>query len=526
MSGIHEGPSAQPYSINFYSATKANQAKGTDISLTGFSTDAVNKTVSSLCPVCRKVVSAHIFEADGKILMEKQCEEHGSFREVYWADAPLYKKFMKYLQEDQENGRGSSIAGDLSSWNSAEEQKGCPHNCGICSNHLTGTLLGIIDLTSRCNMACPICFADAGDDNCEPSLDEISFMMQNLRRGKPVPCPAIQFSGGEPTLRDDLPQILGLAKKLGFSQIQIATNGLRLASSPEFCRSIQRAGLNTAYLQFDGVTPEPYISNRGRDILPIKLKALQNLRKAGLESIVLVPTLAKGINDHQVGDIVKFASKNLDIVRGVNFQPVSFTGRVDEEERAEKRVTIPDFIALLEEQTDGEIGREDFYPISFTIPISLLIAAQSERSQPVFTVHPCCGAATYAYLFNGHLIPLTRFIDVEGLLERIKLEVENFNGSGLSKLKMNGMILKELPKFVDESLAPRDLNITRMLIRVLRSGTRDSLRDFHKKTLFIGTMHFQDAYNIDFERLRRCGIHYALPDGRIIPFCAYNIIYR
>jgi len=144
----------------------------------------------------------------------------------------------------------------------------------------------------------------------------------------------------------------------------------------------------------------------------------------------------------------------------------------------------------------------------------------------MFTVHPCCGAATYVYRSNGHLIPLTRFIDVEGLMERIKTEVENFNGSSFSKLRMSGMILKELPKFVDEDLAPSDINITKMLISVFRNGTRDSLREFHKKTLFVGTMHFQDAYNIDLERLQRCGIHYALPDGKIIPFCAYNIIYR
>lgn len=516
MSGIHEGPPVQPCSTIFWRTSNANNAKRTDISLTDYSMATIDKMVSSLCPVCLKVVSAHIFQESGKVFMEKQCDDHGSFREIYWSDELLYKRFIKYLQDDRKSELGNSTA----------ELKGCPHDCGVCNNHITSTLLGNIDLTSRCNMACPICFADAGGDNYEPSMDEISYMMQNLRKGKTVPCPAVQFSGGEPTLRDDLPQIIDLAKKMGFSQIQIATNGLRLAASPEFCKSIQQSGLNTAYLQFDGVTAEPYISNRGRDLLPIKLKALQNLREAGLESIVLVPTLAKGINDHQVGEIVKFASKNLDIVRGVNFQPISFTGRVEAEERAEKRITIPDFIALLEEQMDNEITREDFYPIPFIIPISQLIAAQSERIQPVFTVHPCCGAATYVYKFNGHLIPLTRFIDVEGLLERIKMEVENFNGSSLSKLKMNGMILKELPRFVDENLAPSDLNITRMLISVFRNGTRDSLREFHKKTLFVGTMHFQDAYNIDLERLQRCGIHYALPDGRIIPFCAYNIVYR
>ena len=514
MSRIHEGPLVQSDSVTSWDVPIAENSSVTAITPTDFSKATIDKTVSSLCPVCLKVVSAHIFQENGKVLMEKECKDHGTFREIYWSDAILYNRFIKYLQ----NGHKSS--------NLTPEQKGCPLDCGICKNHITSTLLANIDLTSRCNMACPICFADAGGDHQDPSLDEIWSMMKNLRAEKPTPCPAVQFSGGEPTLRDDLPEIISLAKKLGFSQIQIATNGLRLAKSLEFCKSIQQSGLNTAYLQFDGVTPEPYISNRGRDVLPIKLQALENLKKAGLESVVLVPTLAKGINDHQVGEIVGFASKNLDIVNGVNFQPISFTGRMDAEERAEKRITIPDFFALLEEQMNNEITRDDFYPIPFIIPLSDLLAAQSDRVQPVFTIHPCCGAATYVYKFNGRLIPLTRFIDVEGLLERIRIEAENFNGSSFSKLKMTGMILKELPKFVDEDQAPSDLKLTRMLIRIFRNGTRESLREFHKKTLFIGTMHFQDAYNIDLERLQRCGIHYALPDGRVIPFCAYNILYR
>ncbi len=157
-----------------------------------------------------------------------------------------------------------------------------------------------------------------------------------------------------------------------------------------------------------------------------------------------------------------------------------------------------------------------------------LIAAESGQPQPAFTVHPCCGAATYIYRFNGHMIPITRFIDVEGLMERIALEVDSFNKSrsSLSKLKMKGKILREIPKFVDESRVPGDLNVTRMLLKVFTSGTRESVREFHNKTLFVGTMHFQDAYNMDLEKLQRCGVHYATPDGRLIPFCAYNVLHR
>ncbi len=521
MLGIHEGSLVQIDPAVRCKDSTSISAKASDIETSNISNAPIDKMVSSLCPVCLNVVSAHLFEEGGRVLIEKECNDHGYFRDIYWSDVSLYKRFIKYLHDGSRSGKLAASQNGLPA-----DTKGCPLDCGICNKHATSTLLGNIDLTNRCNMACPICFADAGNDYREPTISEVFAMMENLRAERPVPCPAVQFSGGEPTLRDDLPEIIKQAKALGFSQIQIATNGLRFAANLEFCKRIQQSGLNTAYLQFDGVTPEPYKLNRGKDFLSVKLKALQNMRKAGLESVVLVPTLSRGVNDNQVGEIVRFAAKNLDIVRGVNFQPVSFTGRIDADEREKKRITIPDFIGLLEEQMDNDITRDDFYPVPFIIPISELIAAQSERYQPVFTVHPCCGAATYVYSWNGRLVPLTRFIDVEGLLERIRIEVENYNGSSFSRLKMNGMIIKELPKFVDDGLAPKDLNVTRMLISVLRNGTRDSLREFHKKTLFIGTMHFQDPYNIDLERLQRCGIHYALPDGRIIPFCSYNIVYR
>ncbi|OPY49693.1 MAG: molybdenum cofactor biosynthesis protein A [Methanosaeta sp. PtaU1.Bin060] len=472
------------------------------------------KTAFSLCPICLKVVPARIFNDGDDVFMEKRCEEDGDFRELLWHDVSLYKRFYSYLSDGQ--GLKDPLA----------ERTGCPYDCGICSHHKTSTLLGNIDVTNRCNMACPVCFADAGGRVYEPSIDQIKAMMQNLRSEEPVPCPAVQFSGGEPTIRDDLPQIIALAKAMGFAQVQVATNGLRLAESIDLCRDLMDRGLSTVYLQFDGVTPEPYLINRGRDLLPVKLRALENFRTVGLRSAVLVPTLARGVNDQQVGGIVRFAAKNMDVIRGVNFQPVSFVGRIDALERAKRRVTIPDLFALLEEQMDNEITREDFYPVPFVVPISQIIAAQTEEARPTFTIHPCCGAATYVYKLDDHLIPITRFIDVEGLLETIKREVENYDGSSLGKIRMNGVILKDLHKFVDETKVPRDLNIARLLLGVLRSGTHESLADFHAKTLFLGAMHFQDPYNIELDRLQRCGIHYATPDGRIIPFCAYNTLHR
>ncbi|MCJ7442986.1 MAG: radical SAM protein [Methanotrichaceae archaeon] len=516
MSGNYKGSLVQSDSFTILREPTEAKSNNVDIAAIGMQQTIIDKTVSSLCPICLKIVQAHIFEETGKVFMEKYCEDHGDFREIYWSDASLYKKFFKYLTIGHESD------------SSAAEQIGCTLDCGLCKNHITSTLLGIVDLTSRCNMTCPICFADAGGDQYEPSLDQIKIMLQNLRAEEPVPCPAIQFSGGEPTLRDDLPQIVAMARQMGFAQIQIATNGLRLASNFNLCKALQRNGLNTIYLQFDGVTSEPYLALRGQDYLPIKLKAIENFKKANQTSVILVPTLVKDVNDHQVGDIVRFASKNSNVIKGINFQPVAFAGRIDskDKEREKKRITIPDLFSLIEKQTNNDITKDDFYPVSFVVPISQLIAAKCGFPQPSFTVHPCCGAATYVYKSNGRLIPITRFIDVEGLLENLKYEVENYDGSRFGKLKMKGRILRDLPSFVDDNHAPADLNITRMLLGVFRNGTRESIREFHLNSLFVGVMHFQDVYNIDLERLQRCGVHYSLPNGKIIPFCAYNTIHR
>ncbi|MDD1752639.1 MAG: radical SAM protein [Methanotrichaceae archaeon] len=475
---------------------------------------AVDRTVLSLCPFCLKVISANIFQENDAIMIKKRCEIHGDFKDIYWSDAAMFRRFMYYWHD----GEGIDEP--------TQSREGCPFDCGICENHKTGTILANIDITDRCNLSCPVCFADAGEGSSEPTIDQIETMMQSLRAQRPVPCPAIQFSGGEPTMRDDLPEIVALAKHMGFYQIQLATNGLRLAASLNLCRALVKSGLNTVYLQFDGVTPEPYQIMRGINLLPIKKRAIEKLKMAGGTSVVLVPTVAKGVNDDQVGDIVKFASQNNDTVKGVNFQPVSFSWRIDQEKRMKMRITIPHLLELLEDQTDNEITRDDFYPVPFVAPISNLIAAETGSPQPTVTAHPCCGAATYIFHLDGQMIPITRLVDVEGLMEKINEKVREFDGSWLSKIKMNGLVLKELPKFIDDSRTSGYLNLKDMLLSIFMNGNRKSLIELHKNSLFVGAMHFQDLYNMDLERLQKCGIHYALPDGRLIPFCSYNNTHR
>ena len=469
----------------------------------------------SLCPECLEVIEAEVYEAEGKILIKKKCEKHGEFDDVYWSDAKLYHKFSKWQQDGK---AGITLT---------KTDKGCPFDCGLCPEHMSSTMLALIDLTNRCNQNCPTCFANAAVSGYlyEPTMKQLREMMILLRSETP-PCPAVQFAGGEPTIREGIVDIVKMARELGFAQIQVATNGIAMAKSVEFCTHLAEAGLHTVYLQFDGVTEEPYKIFRGIPALKTKLKAIESCRQGGIKSIVLVPTLMKGVNDDQIGDLVRFAATNMDIVKGVNAQPIAFEGRVDESERKGGRITIPDFINLLEEQTDGEIPKESFYPVPFVAPFSYFVEAWKGMPQLELTVHPHCGAATYVFIENGKFIPITEFMDVVGFVEFIKEAAGGLNESKMSKIKAIAGIISALRKFVDKDKAPKDIDPLKLLTSILGLGTRETIAQFHRKALFIGAMHFQDAYNFDLERVKRCGIHYATPDQRIIPFCTYNAIHR
>ncbi|MCC7558683.1 MAG: radical SAM protein [Methanobacteriaceae archaeon] len=477
----------------------------------------VIKKTKSLCPECLKVVEAEVYQKDDKVMVKKECSEHGEFNNVYWSSNELYELAK------ESNFKGEGVENPQTPVN-----EGCPLDCGLCPDHQSHTILGLIDVTNRCNMKCPVCFANAAVSKYiyEPSYEEIRQMLRNLRGNEPVSAPAIQFAGGEPTVRKDIVDLVKLAKEEGFSHTQIATNGIKLAKDPELVKELKEAGLNTVYLQFDGVTEEPYINNRGRNILPIKLEAIENCRKEKL-GIVLVPTVVKGVNDDQIGDIIKFAVKNIDVIRGVNFQPISFAGRTPADEVEKQRVTIPDFEQMVEKQTDSKIKIEDFHPASSVFPISEFIEALEGEPQVTFTCHPHCGAATYVFIDNGDIIPITQFIDVDRFFDLLSKSAEDIKDGGLTgKAKTLARATVELPRTVDRSKAPSSIDIKNILLQVFKERSYSALGDFHHNTLLIACMHFMDPWNFDCDRVKRCVIHYAVPDGRIIPFCTMNTLYR
>lgn len=466
------------------------------------------KQTTSLCPTCGAILPADVIEEEGKVYIVRECPEHGISKYLYWSDAEMYKKF------DFFEGIGPGIDNPQK-----EVARGCPLDCGLCTNHKSGTLLANIDLTNRCNLACDFCFANAHACGYiyEPSFDQVVGMMQLLRDQKPVPTPAVQFSGGEPTMRDDLCKIVKKAKEMGFGQVQIATNGIRVAREPDYAQNLKDAGTSTLYLHFDGVTRET------NPLIKISKKVIEQCRKAKL-GIVLVPTIINGRNDHEVGDIIRFAADNVDVVRGVNYQPVSFTGAASADNVAKERVTIPDLADRIEKQTGGIIKKDYFYPVPCVLPFSDLIETYTGEPQVRFTTHQHCGAATYGFVTEDGIVPINDMINVDEFFAAIKQMGKKLNHGDGSLNKYLTLVegINEMRISFKDNKVNNNTMFWKIIAQTLVKHDFEALRKFHWNAIFIGTMHFMDCFNYDTDRVQRCCIHYATPDGTLIPFCTYN----
>jgi hypothetical protein len=324
-------------------------------------------------------------------------------------------------------------------------------------------------------------------------------------------------TGGEPTLRKDIIKIIDMAKEEGFDHIQLNTHAIKISQDLELARGIRNAGANTIYMSFDGVTAKTNPKNHWE-----APGAIENCRKAGI-GIVLVPTVIGGVNDNELGEIINFGLNNLDVVHGINFQPVSLVGRMPRKLHEQQRITIPGAIKKIEEQTNGAIGKEDFYTVPSMGAITRFVEALTGRSEYSFSTHFACGAATYLFVGNNKIVPITRFIDVAGFLECLD-ERSGEIRSGKNKYWVALKVLKKLNEFIDKDKQPKGLSIYKILYNAMIRHNYKALGELHKNSLFIGMMHFMDLYNYDIERVQRCCIHYAMPDGRIIPFCSFNVL--
>ncbi|HET6352034.1 MAG TPA: radical SAM protein, partial [Coriobacteriia bacterium] len=306
----------------------------------------------STCSTCGQLCDAKIIIKGSSAFLLKRCIEHGEHVELFEEDASYLLARHAYDKP------GNTIKPDV------RVAEGCPYDCGLCADHEQHTCIGVIEVTQHCDLGCPVCYASADGNGHSAGLPlaKIDEMMEFYRAregGKPE---ILQLSGGEPTTHPQIEEILKLAKKQHFKYLMLNTNGLRIAEDPEFARFLATLTPGfEVYLQFDGVNDAVYTKMRGAKLYDTKQRAIANLAAAGVP-ITLVATIARGVNDDQIGEIVRFGMET-DFVRGANFQPMAFFGRRPAAHDVKNRITLTGIRREIERQTGGVFTAEDIVPL-------------------------------------------------------------------------------------------------------------------------------------------------------------------
>lgn len=411
-------------------------------------------TTQALCPQCLTELPASVLaDKDGVVWMERTCPEHGYLATRIWPDAEHYK----WLRE--------RAFPKVAPKNTIPADDPCPFGCGTCARHTRkGTLLEI-EVTQQCNLHCPVCFMSAEDGEDDPTIEEIDAMYEVIVHAVGTDG-AVQITGGEPTCRADLPGIITLGRNKGFWGVEVNTNGLVIASRPGYLEELVAAGLTGVYLSFDGLTEDVYRETCGADILEVKLRAIERCREVGVQ-IVLATTIVSGLNDHQLGDLLRFSLENADVVAGLALQPAFTSGRF-EATRA-MPLTMGDVIFDLAEQSDGLLEVHDIWPLGCS--------------------HPLCDTGTFLIRSKESDHPSGFFPATRDLTTELYLAAYNPDSP-------QGSVFLDI---------------------LANQGKETS------SGLSLIIMNYMDAVSMDTQRLRDCSMLVTTPDGQAIPFCSYHL---
>jgi uncharacterized radical SAM superfamily Fe-S cluster-containing enzyme len=495
------------------------------------------RETDSLCPTCVKEaraeilrgdaplstliqdkpgeIRAKIIEKNGQIIMEKTCPKHGRFEDTISIDP----KFLERI-ESLFAGRDVAMTPDKI------------HDHGSSTIRYGRGAVLTVDLTNRCNMMCDPCFMDANQVGYVHELewDEIAKILDDAANVKPRRQMSIQFSGGEPTLSPHFLDAIRYARKKGYFAVQCATNGLRFAEEPGFAAKAKEAGLRMAYLQFDGVTNASNAHRKVGNLYDVKLRAIEELSRAGID-VILVVTIVNGVNDDQVGPIVEFAVENADKITVVSFQPVSFTGRdedISDELRQKQRYTLSHLAKDVAAQTGVTDPLRDWFPLSALSPfgnvVDLLDGPDRDFGQLNCGCHPNCGIGTMLFVNKAtkQMVPLVDFVNLEGLLKDFGLIFE----AGGDRRWTQAQVVASLLRHYRAENAPKGFDALTFLKQFMsqtgaaHAGEADA-KQYEWRILFVAGMWFQDLFNYDFRRTEMCIIPYGTQMGEI-SFCAYN----
>ena len=436
----------------------------------------------SLCPECLRRIDAKIVFEYGKVYMLKRCPQHGHSKVVIATDIPYYKEIRNYNKPSEMPLRFNT-----------KTHFGCPYDCGLCPDHEQHGCLTIVEITDRCNLSCPTCYAMSSPHyGRHRSLEEVEKMLDIIVANERSP-DVVQISGGEPTIHPDFFAILDIAKQKPIRHLMVNSNGIRIAQDPGFAERLAGYAPDfEIYLQFDSFKPEALMQLRGRDLSDIRMKALEQLNRVNL-STTLVVTLQQGVNDDEIGRIIEFALKQR-CVRGVTFQPTQIAGRIENFNPATDRITLTDVRTKILEQT------RIFQPNDI-IPVPC---------------NPDALAMAYALKLGGEVFPLTRYIDPAHLLNNsrntIVYEQDTELHQHLIKIFSAGISVDR----VEENMG--------RLLCCLPEVSAPGLR--YDNLFRIIIMRFIDAYDFDVRAIKKSCVHIVHKDGRLIPFETMNLFYR
>ncbi|MEA2053731.1 MAG: radical SAM protein [Candidatus Thermoplasmatota archaeon] len=415
-------------------------------------------------------------------------------------------------------------------------------SCGLCDQHKDTTALLNVVVTNRCDLRCWYCFfyEEKAGFAYEPDMEDIINGIKVAREYNGY-TPPIQITGGEPSLRDDLDEIIRASVELGSPHVQLNTNSISIGidyfenhqKAVEKVTRWRKAGLKTIYTSFDSISPDSESNPKNHYEIPF---ALQAYIEGGIKSVVLVPT-ASQLNLKEMPGIIKFAMHNMEKgIKGINFQPISLVGYIKKGDRDKLRVVQSDIVKELKGQFN--FGMEAWYPVPTVASLADVIGKEPHIH---FYNNEKCGIATYVYVDKekNKLIPITQFIDVDKFIG----DISKLDGSILKKVLLSAKIIPDavryksfrkafankLLDYITQDELPNGEKVSDMVAdSIIKKGDYSSLRTFHHNFIFMGMMHFQDYYNYDVNRVQRCNIHYSA-GPKIIPFCTYNVfpsIYR
>ncbi|MGH2952738.1 MAG: radical SAM protein [Solirubrobacterales bacterium] len=437
----------------------------------------------SICPRCRRLLDAELRVRSGRVVLSRACPDHGAFEAVVYGDAERYLEIQRFDKP-----------GEAPLERQTETVRGCPHDCGICPEHAQHTCLGIIEVNTACNLDCPICFADSGtapqEHGYSLTLEQVESMLDAFVRAEGEP-ESVQLSGGEPSIHPQILEMLAAAKARGIDLVMLNTNGIRLARDPRFAPALGELGVHV-YMQFDGFDEDTQLAIRGKPLTEEKLRAIDRCAEAGV-SVSLAAAVERSLNEHEVGPILRFGVEH-PAVTGVFLQPVTHSGRFRADSDPLDKLTNSDVIELICEQLPEWFRADDFVPVP--------------------CCSPTCRSATFALYDGEDLVPLPRLVDVEEYLDYVT-----------NRAVPDLAVREALEGLWSAKAAGGSEPVAERLDCVAcATGMPPELREVAARGFMVVIQDFQDPYTLDVGKLRKCCVSEIVPDGRLIPFCAYNSV--